>query len=78
MQETRNNCFGSEKRSTTLRQAKTGKHENRNVTAKCYQIMLKYTLKFFPLLSVMHEKTFVRLGRRTIRLIYQFTLPSKS
>ena len=33
MQETRNNCFGSKKRSKTLRQAKTGKHERRNVTA---------------------------------------------
>ena len=39
MQETRNNCFGSKirstnaemLRSTTLRQAKTGKHECRNV-----------------------------------------------
>ena len=30
MQETRNNCFGSKKCSTTLRQAKTGKHECRN------------------------------------------------
>ena len=35
MQETRNNCFGSKKSSTTLRQAKTGKHECRNVTATC-------------------------------------------
>ena len=33
MQETRNNCFGSKKRSTTLLQGKTGKHECRNVTA---------------------------------------------
>ena len=33
MQETRNNCFGSKKHSTTLFQAKTGKHECRNVTA---------------------------------------------
>ena len=33
MQETRSNCFGSKKRSTTLLQAKTGKHECRNVTA---------------------------------------------
>ena len=31
MQKTRNSCFGSEKRSTTLRQAKTGKHECRIV-----------------------------------------------
>ena len=31
MQSTRNNCFGSKKRSTTLRQAKTGKHEGQNV-----------------------------------------------
>ena len=33
MQETRNNCFGSKRRSTTLLRAKTGKHECRNVTA---------------------------------------------
>ena len=33
MQETRNNCFGSKKRSTILLQAETGKHECRNVTA---------------------------------------------
>ena len=33
MQETRNNCFRSKKCSTTLRQAKTGKQECRNVTA---------------------------------------------
>ena len=33
MPETRNNCFGSKKRSTTLLQAKTVKHECRNVTA---------------------------------------------
>ena len=31
-QETRNNCFGLKKRSTTLLQAKTGKHECRNIT----------------------------------------------
>ena len=33
MQETRNNCFGSKKRRTTLLQSKTSKHECRNVTA---------------------------------------------
>ena len=33
MQEIRNNCFGSKICSTTLRQAKTGKHEYRNITA---------------------------------------------
>ena len=33
MQKTRNNCFGSKNCSTTLRQAKTGKHKCRNVTA---------------------------------------------
>ena len=32
MQETRNNCFGSKIISTTLLQAKTGKHECLNVT----------------------------------------------
>ena len=33
MQETRNNCFGSKKCSTTFRQVKTGKNDFRNVTA---------------------------------------------
>ena len=33
MQETRNNCLGSKMGSTTLRQAKTSKHEFRKVTA---------------------------------------------
>ena len=33
MQETSNNCFGSKIRSTTLYQAKAGKHECRNVMA---------------------------------------------
>ena len=34
MQETRNNCFGSKKGGTSLLQAKTGKHECQNRTAK--------------------------------------------
>ena len=33
MQETRNNCLGSKKCSTTLHQALTDKHECQNVTA---------------------------------------------
>ena len=33
MQETRSNSFGSKTHSTTLRQAKTGKHECRKMTA---------------------------------------------
>ena len=33
MEETRNDCFGSKKRNTTLRQAKIGKHEGRNITS---------------------------------------------
>ena len=33
MQETRNKYFGSKKRTTTFCQAKTDKHECRNVTA---------------------------------------------
>ena len=44
MQETRNNCFGSKKRSTTLLQAKTVKHECRNVTAT---YKTKYKIKNF-------------------------------
>ena len=35
MQETRNNCFGSKIYSMTLRQAKIGKHECRNITSTC-------------------------------------------
>ena len=50
MQETRNNCFGSKKCSTTFRQAKTGKHEYRNVTATyifstrniCFEFLASY------------------------------------
>ena len=34
MQYTRNNCFGSKKRSTNLRQVKTSKHECQSITAK--------------------------------------------
>ena len=33
MLETRNNCFESKKRNMILRQAKAGKHEDRNTTA---------------------------------------------
>ena len=33
MRETRNDCFGPKKRNMTLNQAKTGKHECRNITA---------------------------------------------
>ena len=33
MQKTRNNCFGSKKRNSTLSQAKTNKHECRNITS---------------------------------------------
>ena len=40
MQEIRNNCFGSKKCGMTLRQAKTGKHECRNVTAS-YGVILQ-------------------------------------
>ena len=33
MQETRNDCFKLKKRNTTLREAKTRKHECRNIAA---------------------------------------------
>ena len=33
MEETHKNCFGSKIRNSTLRQAKTGKNECRNITA---------------------------------------------
>ena len=56
MQETRNNCFGSKirstsaemLRSTTLRQAKTGKHECRNITATYCNVLVRccYILAF--------------------------------
>ena len=41
MQETHNNCFGSKKRRTILRLAKTGKHECRNVTATLTAIITR-------------------------------------
>ena len=45
MQETRNNCFGSKRRSTTFHQAKTVKHECQNVaTTLC---ALKYDSHLF-------------------------------
>ena len=46
VQETCNNCFGSKIRSTTLRQAKTGKHESRNVTAMCCEFLASYGVAF--------------------------------
>ena len=42
MQETHNNCFGSKKYSTTLLQAKTGKHECRIITAKYCKLLLHF------------------------------------
>ena len=52
MQETRNNCIGSKIRSTTLRQAKKGKHECRNITATYTALVRKkkscdWCTKFF-------------------------------
>ena len=50
MQETGNNCFGSKKRSATLRQAKTGKHECRKVTVtyynNCCEFLASYGVTF--------------------------------
>ena len=45
MQETRNNCFGSKLRSTFLRQAKTGMHECRKVTATLCKCIIKLPVK---------------------------------
>ena len=42
MQETRINSFGSKIRSTILRQAKTGKHEFRKITATCTAVRCCY------------------------------------
>ena len=42
MQETRNNCFGSKKRSTTLLQAKTVKHECRNATVVALYVAVAF------------------------------------
>ena len=38
MQETHNKCLGSKIYSTTLLQAKTGKHKGRNALVRCYYI----------------------------------------
>ena len=43
MQETRNNCFVSKKRCTTLHQMKTSKHECLNLTATYIALILCYT-----------------------------------
>ena len=50
MQETRNNCFGFKIRSTTRRQAKTGKNECRNITATahvliCFRLMKDHSFE---------------------------------
>ena len=42
MQETRNNSFRSKKLSTILCQAKTGKHDCRNITATYAAVILRY------------------------------------
>ena len=47
MQETRNNFFGSKKCSTTLRQAKTGKHECQKLTA----IAVTFRLSCLPVIA---------------------------
>ena len=47
MQETCNNCFGSKICSTTLRQAKTGKHKWRNV------ITMYFTLRMYCYISAL-------------------------
>ena len=49
MQETRNNCFRSKMRSMTLCQAKTGKHEYRNIitTHKTPKVKIEPVFYFF-------------------------------
>ena len=59
MQETRNNCFWPKKRCTTFRQAKTGKHECRNVTAT-YRYISALALTCFRLTK--GRATFFRPG----------------
>ena len=49
MQETANNCFGSEKRNFNLHKAEVGKHEHLKITAKYrgkFLNLLKRLLKF--------------------------------
>ena len=53
MQETRNNCFGSKKRSTTLLQAKTVKHEYRNVTAAYMFLCVSAFFNIFILVAIV-------------------------
>ena len=58
MQEIRSNCFGSKKRSATLLQVKTGKHECRNVTATYTFRYIRYfqrILSFTQLYGVITE-----------------------
>ena len=42
MQETRNNCFGSKKRCTSLRQAKSDNHECQNLTENVFSTLALY------------------------------------
>ena len=54
MQENRNNCIGSEKRSTTFRKAKTDKHECQNITAT-YVAVISYGIIFQSDTKVIFE-----------------------
>ena len=74
MQETRNNCFGSKKRRTTLLQLKTGKHECRNVTAtylfspeegSCYVFSTRNNcckfLAFYGFITLIFIQSFLKM-----------------
>ena len=58
MQEIRNNCFGSKKRSTTLLQAKTVKHECRNVTAHAVTIAVTIVASFLHSMVLLPKLLF--------------------
>ena len=59
MQETCNNCFGSKKCNTTLHQAKTGKHECRNITEMSKTIVASFMhlMMLFYKVIINHTKT---------------------
>ena len=73
MQETRNNCFGSKKCSTTLRQAKTSKHECRNVIATYETIVASFlhlmVIVFKVLLNHISKRHFLVLHCHIAKLL---------
>ena len=68
MQEARNDCFGLKKHSSTLLQAKTGKHECRNVTATYFAVTftINKAYNFYLIIFVKWVKLCKKLDFRKL------------